>query len=301
MMDQTVNVTFWVTGIVFVVVNLFMACAVIRYRHRKGKTEKAALRAGEQEARVVADDHHLGRHRRDARARPLRVGEVRHACRRTPPSSKWSASSGTGAIASPAATASSARSDIKLVTLDNPFGIDPEGSEGPGRRARRVARAAPADRQAREVAAAREGREPSVRRAAVPREDGHGARHGHVFLADADAHRRVRRAVRAAVRHGAFRDARPRRRRRRGGVPDMARAAADLRADAARRPRAMPQRARRCSRPARACHGAQAEGNKELERAEARGPGRLVSGAAAAELQARACAARTRTTPTASR
>ena len=36
MMDETVNVTFWVTGIVFVVVNLFMAYAVIRYRHRKG-------------------------------------------------------------------------------------------------------------------------------------------------------------------------------------------------------------------------------------------------------------------------
>jgi cytochrome c oxidase subunit II len=41
MMDQTVHVTFWVTGIVFVVVNLFMAYAVIRYRHRKDRTEKA--------------------------------------------------------------------------------------------------------------------------------------------------------------------------------------------------------------------------------------------------------------------
>jgi cytochrome c oxidase subunit 2 len=35
-MDQTVNITFWVTGIVFVAVNLFMAYAVIRYRARKG-------------------------------------------------------------------------------------------------------------------------------------------------------------------------------------------------------------------------------------------------------------------------
>jgi cytochrome c oxidase subunit 2 len=35
-MDQTVNITFWVTGIVFVAVNLFMAYAVFRYRHRKG-------------------------------------------------------------------------------------------------------------------------------------------------------------------------------------------------------------------------------------------------------------------------
>jgi cytochrome c oxidase subunit II len=36
MMDQTVNITFWVTGIVFIAINLFMAYAIIRYRHRKG-------------------------------------------------------------------------------------------------------------------------------------------------------------------------------------------------------------------------------------------------------------------------
>lgn len=39
MMDETVQVTFWVTGIVFVAVNLFLAYAVIRYRH--GKAGKA--------------------------------------------------------------------------------------------------------------------------------------------------------------------------------------------------------------------------------------------------------------------
>ncbi len=33
--DQTVTITFWVTGFVFVVVNLFMAYCVWRYRHRK--------------------------------------------------------------------------------------------------------------------------------------------------------------------------------------------------------------------------------------------------------------------------
>lgn len=36
-MDDTVIITFWVTGIVFVAVNLFMAVAIIRYRHRKGQ------------------------------------------------------------------------------------------------------------------------------------------------------------------------------------------------------------------------------------------------------------------------
>ncbi len=37
MMDDTVNITFVVTGIVFVAVNLFLASAVFLYRHRKGR------------------------------------------------------------------------------------------------------------------------------------------------------------------------------------------------------------------------------------------------------------------------
>jgi cytochrome c oxidase subunit 2 len=35
--DETVTITFWVTGFVFVVINLFMAYCVLRYRHRKGR------------------------------------------------------------------------------------------------------------------------------------------------------------------------------------------------------------------------------------------------------------------------
>jgi len=35
-MDDTINLTFWVTGFVFVAVNLFVAYCVIRYRQRKG-------------------------------------------------------------------------------------------------------------------------------------------------------------------------------------------------------------------------------------------------------------------------
>lgn len=36
-MDDTLLLTFWVTGIVFIAVNLFLAWAVFRYRHRKGQ------------------------------------------------------------------------------------------------------------------------------------------------------------------------------------------------------------------------------------------------------------------------
>ncbi|MEO7158616.1 MAG: c-type cytochrome [Vicinamibacterales bacterium] len=39
-MDDTVNITFVVTGIVFVAVNLFMAWAIIKYRHKKGQVAK---------------------------------------------------------------------------------------------------------------------------------------------------------------------------------------------------------------------------------------------------------------------
>ena len=36
MIDDTVSITFWVTGFVFVTVNLFLAYCVMRYRHAKG-------------------------------------------------------------------------------------------------------------------------------------------------------------------------------------------------------------------------------------------------------------------------
>jgi cytochrome c oxidase subunit 2 len=35
--DDTISITFWVTGVVFVVINLFMAYAIYRYAHRKGQ------------------------------------------------------------------------------------------------------------------------------------------------------------------------------------------------------------------------------------------------------------------------
>lgn len=38
--DQTINTTFWVTGFVFVAVNLFMAYAVYRYRYDKNRRSK---------------------------------------------------------------------------------------------------------------------------------------------------------------------------------------------------------------------------------------------------------------------
>ncbi|HEX7374710.1 MAG TPA: c-type cytochrome [Steroidobacteraceae bacterium] len=41
LMDDTVRLTFWVTGAVFIAVNLFMAYTIVRYRHRKGREQRA--------------------------------------------------------------------------------------------------------------------------------------------------------------------------------------------------------------------------------------------------------------------
>src|SRR5258708_5940171 len=38
--DHTIDITFWITGFVFVAVNLFMAYCVVRYRHRKESRAK---------------------------------------------------------------------------------------------------------------------------------------------------------------------------------------------------------------------------------------------------------------------
>src|ERR1700693_5523257 len=38
--DDTISLTFWITGVVFVAVNLFMAYCVVRYRHRKESRAK---------------------------------------------------------------------------------------------------------------------------------------------------------------------------------------------------------------------------------------------------------------------
>jgi len=38
--DDTIDITFWITGFVFAAVNLFMAYCVVRYRHRKGGRAK---------------------------------------------------------------------------------------------------------------------------------------------------------------------------------------------------------------------------------------------------------------------
>ena len=63
----------------------------------------------------------------------------------------------------------------------------------------------------------------------VPGENGSGAGHGVLPVANADTHRSIRHSVRGTLRDGAPHDAWPCRGKRRGGVPVLADATTNLR------------------------------------------------------------------------
>jgi cytochrome c oxidase subunit 2 len=187
LMDDTVNLTFWVTGAVFVAVNLFMAYAIVRYRHRKGQERRAEYEPeykklewwliGLTSVGVIA---------------MLAPGLVVWAKFVTVPDDatvveavgrQWSWS-----FRLPGRDGELGAVDAALVGPDNPFGMDANDPRT-GRRADRRTRAAPADRQAGQGAAALEGRAAQLHGAAVPGQDGPGARDDHVPVAHADADR----------------------------------------------------------------------------------------------------------------
>lgn len=128
-MDQTVHVTFWVTGVVFVVVNLFMAWTVIRYRNRKGKTEKA-----EYEPENKKLEWWLTIVTSVGIAAMLAPGLAVWAKFVTVPDDatvvevvgqQWAWS-----YRFPGRDNELGAVDNKLVTLDNPFGVDPKDPKG---------------------------------------------------------------------------------------------------------------------------------------------------------------------------
>ena len=107
MVDVTMDITFYVTGLVFVAVNLFMAYCVIKFRYKKGSASD--LRAGEQEARELADG--LTAIGVAAMLTPgLLSGPISSMFRKKRMSLRPSASNGTGRTVTRAKTASLVRS-----------------------------------------------------------------------------------------------------------------------------------------------------------------------------------------------
>ena len=128
MMDETVHVTFWVTGIVFVAVNGFLAYAVIRYRHRKNgpkvhyepenKKLEWWLTVGTSVgiAAMLAPGLSVW-------AKFVTVPEEASVVEVLGQQWNWS-------YRMPGKDAQLGKTDIRLISLDNPFGMDPDDPQG---------------------------------------------------------------------------------------------------------------------------------------------------------------------------
>ena len=128
--DNTIIITFWITGVVFAAVVLFMAYCVWRFRHREGNTRP--LRAGEQEAGMVADRDHRRRRHRHAGARPVRVEPVRHRARKDATEVEVVGQQWQWSFRLPGKDGKLGTSDTRQVTAENPLGLiatDPNGQD----------------------------------------------------------------------------------------------------------------------------------------------------------------------------
>ena len=163
--DNTIIITFWITGVVFAAVVLFMAYCVFRFRHKDGR-QRAHYEPENKRLESWLAGRDRRRRRRDAGARACSSGASSSRSQPTPPRSRSSASNGNGASACPARTASSARPTRAGHQSDNPLGLNPQRSERAGRRHHRRRRPAPAGRQAGQGAAALDRRAARFLRAA---------------------------------------------------------------------------------------------------------------------------------------
>jgi len=127
MMDDTVNITFVVTGIVFVAVNLFMASAVFLYRHRQGRKAEYSPENKKLEWWLTI------------------LTSVGVAAMLTPGLFVWAkfvtvpkdaavveavGQQWTWSYRFPGRDGVLGTTDAKLITPDNPFGIDPKDPKG---------------------------------------------------------------------------------------------------------------------------------------------------------------------------
>ncbi len=126
-MDDTVIITFWVTGIVFVAVNLFMAVAVVRYRHRKEQKAKYEPENKKLEwwltigtavgvVAMLAPGLFVW-------AKFVNVPEGAAIVEVVGQQWNWS-------FRFPGADGVLGTTDAGLITVDNPFGMNPEDPEG---------------------------------------------------------------------------------------------------------------------------------------------------------------------------
>ena len=125
--DFTIDITLWVTGFVFVAVNLFMAYAIIRYRHREGIKADYEPENTKLEVWLTVITTILV-------AALLAPGLIVWAKFVTPPENaieieaigqqwKWT-------FRLPGEDGDFGHTDARLITVDNPFGINPDDPSG---------------------------------------------------------------------------------------------------------------------------------------------------------------------------
>jgi len=127
MIDSTIDLTLVVTGIVFVAVNLFMAYAIIRYRYREGATAKFEPENKTLEtwltvvtavgvAALLAPGLFVF-------AKIVTVPEGATEIEAVAQQWRWS-------FRLPGKDGEFGTTEIKLISVDNPFGIDPDDPDG---------------------------------------------------------------------------------------------------------------------------------------------------------------------------
>ena len=129
MMDDTVAVTFWVTGIVFVAVNLFLAYAIIRFRNRKGRRPEVHYEPENRKLEwglTIVTSVGIAAMLAPGLAvwgRFVTVPEDAAVVEVLGQQWNWS-------YRFPGADGALGKTDTHLISLDNPFGMDPNDAAG---------------------------------------------------------------------------------------------------------------------------------------------------------------------------
>ena len=195
--DDTIIITFWITGVVFTAIILFMAYCVFRFRHQAGRQAAYDPENKKLEWWLTI------------------VTAVGVAAMLAPGLFVWNqfvtvpARGDRGRGHRPAVAVelppSGQRRPARHVRYPErqfrqPFGLESKRSRRARRCRDRSRRLAPADRQAGQGLAALDRRPARFLCAGVPGQDGYGARHGHLLLVHPHQNRDLRGALRRAVR-----------------------------------------------------------------------------------------------------
>ena len=223
--DDTILITFWITGIVFIAVLTFTAYCVLRFRHTKGHKAHYEPESAKLEVwlSVLTSIGVIAMLAPGLIAWQQFITVPEGADEFEVLGQQW-----IWNYRYPGEDGELGKTDIRNVTAENPFGISPDDPAGQDDiLVQGDDLHLPLDRPVKVLLRSLDVPARFLR-APVPRQDGHGARHGYLFLVDADPDRHLRHSLRRALRRWPPRHARPRGRRGGKRLSRLARRAADV-------------------------------------------------------------------------